>query len=124
MLSVLAVPGLALAAPCHDVVGTWQFELACIAATSPPHVDTISITGIVTQQEGCVFVGTLNGFPWVGALSGDGNRTVLTDHAGAKGTGELSARRGGLFREMSFAYTFGGFTAGPPTACTGVATRP
>ena len=72
--AVLAVPTAALAAPCHNVLGAWTFTLACVGRPSPPHFDAQTLHGVVTDQEGCVFLGTLNGFRWVGALAGDGNR--------------------------------------------------
>jgi hypothetical protein len=118
------VSGLASAAPCHDVVGTWHFVLACVAHDPPPRFDPRSFDGEITEQEGCVFAGTLPGGPWwIGALAGDGNRTVHSDFGGAKAVGELTARRGGLFTEMTFTYTFSGDEHAPPTACTGTATR-
>jgi len=122
---VSLVSGVATAAPCHDVVGTWNFTLACGATTTPPHFAPRIITGEVTQQNGCVFLGTLNGYDWVGVLSGTGNRTVTFDFGGAKASGELTHRSGGTYDEMSVIYTYegGGVATDPPTACTGTATR-
>ena len=119
------VSGVASAAPCHDVLGTWNFTLVCGATTTPPHFGPrVPFSGDVTHQEGCVFLGTLLDRAWVGALTGADNRTVLFDFGGAKAIGELEERRGGLFREMSVVYTYEGTGAtDPPTACTGTATR-
>jgi len=124
--AVLAVPTAALAAPCHNVLGAWTFTLACVGRPSPPHFDAQTLHGVVTDQEGCVFLGTLNGFRWVGALAGDGNRTVHSDFGNAKAVGELSRRRDGLFTEMTFTYTYSEFGSPPvtySTACTGTVTR-
>ena len=118
------VSGVASAAACPDVVGTWNFTLACGAATTPPLFGPRSISGEVTQQDGCVFVGTLNGYAWVGVLSGAGNRTVTFDFGGAKASGELIHRSGGIYDAMSVIYTYDGTVAtDPPTACTGTASR-
>jgi len=117
------VSGVASAAPCPDVVGTWQITLACVAQDPPPRFGTRLSEGVISAQEGCVFAGMIGDDAWVGALAGDGNRTVHSDFGGAKVVGELSARRGGLFTEMSFTYTFPGDDVAPPTACTGTATR-
>ena len=117
------VPGFASAAPCHNLLGAWTFTLACVGRPSPPHFDTQILEGVVTAQEGCVFLGTLHGFRWVGALAGDGNRTVHSDFGDAKAVGELSRRRDGLFTEMSFTYTFPGDATTASNACTGTATR-
>ena len=119
------VSGVATAAPCHDVVGTWTFTLTCGAATTPPHFGpTTPFSGNVTHQEGCVFVGAIGEYAWVGVLTGAGNRTVLFDFGGAKAQGELDDRRDGLYREMSITYTYDGTVAtDPPTACIGTATR-
>ena len=119
------VAGLASAAPCPDVVGTWNFTLACGAATAPPHFGPRLITGEVTHQDGCVFLGTLSGYAWVGVLSGSGNRSVTFDFGGAKANGELTHRTGALYDEMSIAYTYegSGIATDPPTACIGTATR-
>ena len=127
LLSTLIVSGGAAAGPaCPDIVGTWQFALTCGVATTPdPHFGPRSFVGTVSTQDGCVFVGTTSdGFTWVGALAGDGNRAVSSDYGGAKATGELSARRGSLYTRMTFTYTFSGPTPGAAsTACTGIATR-
>jgi hypothetical protein len=117
------VPGVVGAAPCHDVLGTWDFTLSCGQSTTP-HFGTRTMTGEVTLQDGCVFVGTLLGYPWVGVLSGTQNRRVTSDFNGAKTHGQLEDRRGGRFREMSMIYTYDGSGASdPPTACTGTGTR-
>jgi 3-methylfumaryl-CoA hydratase len=83
------VSGLASAAPCHDVVGTWRITLACVAQDPPPRFGTRESDGVITAQEGCVFAGMIGDDAWVGALAGDGNRTVHSDFGGAK-VGELS----------------------------------
>lgn len=122
--SAMLVAGGASAAPCHDVLGDWSFELSCVSTdVSPPHFGTSFPTGTITHQSGCTFAGLLNGYPWVGVLHGDGNRTVSADFGGAKATGELASQRAGRFTQMEFAYTFTGPTPGSPTACTGIATR-
>lgn len=126
--SQLMVAGLASAADCHDVTGTWDFDLRCVAIdpSTGPFSGPRSWTGEITYQDGCVFSGTISGFDWVGALHGDLNRKVSSDFATSKATGELSTKRGGLFREMSLTYTFAGDSGGPggpQTACTGTGTR-
>jgi hypothetical protein len=125
--------GAVAAAECHDVTGTWDFALHCVAVnadTGAPFSGPRSWTGEITYQDGCVFHGVISGFDWVGALHGGDNRSVSSDFASAKATGELGrrggAKRHGQFQEMTLTYTFSGDTGvagGPQTACTGVGTR-
>lgn len=119
--SMLGAPAADAGPTCPDLVGTWRFTLSCVAVPRDPPFGSVSITGIVAEQQGCVFRGTLNGFVWVGAIAADG--TVYTDHAGAKGVAELTTRRAGVYTGMNFAYTFSGPTPEPSTACAGTATR-
>jgi hypothetical protein len=122
LLSVLMLPSLASAGPaCPDIVGHWRFELACVGDTRVPPFDGITIFGEVIDQQGCVFYGTLNGQRWVGAIDADG--VVHSDYAGAKGVGELGARRAGVYTEMTLTYTIQALGPAPATACTGTATR-
>ena len=117
------MPAVAVAAPCHNVLGTWDFTLSCGQSTTP-HFGTRTMEGEITLQEGCVFVGTLLGYPWVGVLSGTTNRTVTSDFNGAKTHGQLADRRAGLFQQMTMIYTYDGSgESDPPTACTGTGTR-
>lgn len=129
LLSTLGAMSTAQAAPCPDVRGEWNFTLQCAAIPSEggPIFGTRLLYGTISAQTGCVFTGTLSvadgpgGEPWVGALHDDQNRRVASDYGGAKATGELSDRRKGLYREMTFTYTYSG---GPnPTACTGIGVR-
>jgi hypothetical protein len=134
-LRVLLAHGLtilansAMAGPCPDITGTWDFSLNCVAydtGTGTPHAGTRAISGVVAFQEGCVFHGTLGGYSWVGALHGDQNRSVESDYGGAKTTGGLDGMRGGVFQGMSLTYTYADFSlpgGGPQTACTGHGTR-
>jgi hypothetical protein len=121
--------GLASAAPCPDVVGTWDFTLQCVRVNtnpSPPpatvaNFGTLLLQGFITQQQACAFAGEL-GPPgasfgpnsWIGVLSGTGGRTVNFNWFGANGAGELSANH----QNMTFTYTFSA-TGEPTTACTG-----
>ena len=54
-----------------------------------------------------------------------GNRTVTFDFGGAKASGELTHRSGGIYDEMSVIYTYegSGVVTDPPTACSGTASR-
>ncbi|MEO8485891.1 MAG: hypothetical protein ABI585_06070 [Betaproteobacteria bacterium] len=120
------VSGVASAAPCHHVVGTWQFQLACVSAyDSPPLFGTSTPTGTITHQDGCAFAGTVGPYKWVGVLHGDNNRLFDSDYGGAKLAGELTTRRAGEFTRMDVRYTYSTTPAipGSPTACVGTATR-
>jgi hypothetical protein len=128
LLSPLAT-GLASAAPCPDVTGTWNFTLQCVRVnpnTSPPPATVatfgiLPLQGFITKQQACAFTGEL-GPPggsfgpnsWIGVLSGTGGRTVNFNWFGANGSGELSANH----QAMTFTYTFSE-SGEPPTACTG-----
>ena len=122
LLSALVLPSLATAGPsCPDLVGNWRFDLACVGEPRVPAFDAISIFGEVVEQRGCVFRGTLNFFTWVGAIDPDG--VIYSDYGGAKGVGEATDRRAGVYRGMTFTYTIPAVDGGPATACTGTATR-
>lgn len=133
--------GVASAAPCPDLVGTtWNFSLQCVRVDTtqspPPAVfGSLSITGVIDQQQGCAFAGDLGGFgpsSWVGVLSGTGGRTVNfnfenpngeplppppnASNPSAVGTGEIAANE----KTMTLTYTSGDL---PPTACTGVGVK-
>ena len=126
---LILASGPSYAADCHDVSGTWDFALKCIAydtGTGAPFTGDRNITGEITKQEGCVFYGELGGLHWAGALHGDQNKLVSSDYGAAKATGELSRKRAGLFQDMSLTYTFSNPSipsGGPLTACTGSGTR-
>jgi hypothetical protein len=131
LYSALATGG-ASAAPCPDVVGTWNFTLQCVAInTNPvthataPDFGTPLLQGFITQQQGCAFVGELGPLgvsfgpnSWIGVLSGTGDRTVNFNWFGANGTGELSANH----KKMTFTYTYSA-TGQPTTGCTGDGVR-
>jgi hypothetical protein len=120
--AVCWMPSSAQAGPaCPDLVGSWTFSLSCVAVPRVPAFDVRVIAGEVEEQQGCLFRGTLDFQTWVGAIAPD--HTVYSDYAGAKGVGELGARRGGVYTEMSFTYTIPAVGGGPATACTGIATR-
>ena len=122
--AALAFAAPAQAAPCHDVRGDWTFTLQCVTVGATTRFETREIEGTISEQSGCVFAGELHGYDWVGALHGDANRRVTSDYGGAKATGQLMDRRKGLFREMTFTYTFSvDGEPGAPTACTGVGVR-
>ena len=122
LLSSLLVPQAAVAGPgCPDLVGSWTFALSCVAVPRTPAFEDRVLSATVDEQQGCVFRGELGMQTWVGAISPEG--TVYSDYAGAKGVGELGARRAGVYTEMTFTYTIPAIGAGPATACTGVATR-
>ena len=122
VLSMLLLSPVASAGPtCPDIVGNWRFSLACVGDTRVPPFDSITIFGEVVEQEGCVFYGTLNFQRWVGAMAPDG--VIHSDYAGAKGVGELTTRRAGVYTEMTFTYTIPAVGTAPATACTGTATR-
>jgi hypothetical protein len=117
--------GVALAAPCPNVVGTWNFTLQCVRADTNPApppatvavFGTLAVTGIIAQQQGCTFAGDLGGFgpnSWIGALSGSGGDTVSFNWFGATGTGEISGNQ----KNMTLTYTYSA-TGAPTTACTG-----
>lgn len=120
--SSLAI-GVASAAPCPNVVGTWNFTLQCVRAdVSPPGpvFGSISITGIVAEEQACAFAGDLGSFgpnSWVGVL--DGRKVTFNwetpsgSSQVAVGTGEVSAND----KQMTISYTS---SEVPPTACTGV----
>ena len=116
--------GIASAGPCPDLTGTtWNITLSCAAVdptTHTPFFGPRTLTGVITQQNSCAFVGTLfSANDWVGVLSGTGGDTMNFDWAGATGTGEISSNR----RQMIFTYTFTGSGLVPTTACTGVGVR-
>jgi hypothetical protein len=121
--------GIARAAPCPNLVGTWQINLQCVRVdTNPspppatvPVFGTLAIQGIVAQQQGCAFVGDLGSFgpnSWVGVLSGTGGSTVNFNWFGAVGTGEVASNH----KSMALTYTFSA-TGQPTTACTGVGVK-
>jgi hypothetical protein len=115
--------GIAVAA-CPDLTGTtWNITLSCVAVdptTHTPFFGPRPLTGVITQQNSCAFVGTLfNPNDWVGVLSGSGGDTMNFDWAGATGTGEISPNG----KQMQFTYTFTGSGFVPTTACTGIGVK-
>jgi hypothetical protein len=121
--------GVASAAPCPSVVGTWNFTLQCVRADTNPApppatvavFGTLAIQGVIAQQQGCAFAGDLASFgpnSWIGVLSGTGGKTLSFNWFGANGTGQVAPNN----NAMTFTYTFS--AAGEPTtACTGEGIR-
>ena len=126
LLSSLAA-GAAYAAPCPNIVGTWNVTLQCVGypdAQNPgqPFFGSRTAQFIVQEQHACAFAGTFfNGDEMVGVLSGPGGNTINWTWLTVVGTGEVAPNK----KEITVTYTFSPTAAnpGPETACTGGGVR-